>query len=128
MTPMSQRQVYAGAGFTLTAHVATLAIPLALALWLAAPDNAYDEDRTWFFLYGGLIGQVLLLVLAVIVGATLASYRPHRPAVVGVFVGWAIGVLIMPILCVILWRSVIHPGGRVDWILGLATHLSNAVA
>jgi len=103
------RQAIAGAGFTLAGHVATAAIPAVLALWLAAPDNAYDEDRTWFFLYGCLLAQLLLMLVAVTVGATLTSSGPRRSAGTGVFAGWGIGLVLMPVLVTVLWHTVIHP-------------------
>jgi len=73
------------------------------------PGQPYDEDRTWFFFYGWLLGQILLLVVALIVGAALARSQTRRRVGMAVFTGWGVGFLAMPFLAPLVWLNFIHP-------------------
>lgn len=94
----------------ISADALAVVVPFGLAMWLAAPDNAYDEDQTWFFLYGSVLGLALISLLAIIAGATLASSRSSRPGGVGILLGWVTGLLLAPVLVYVLWSSFISMG------------------
>ncbi len=111
------RSRISGASVAVVGHVLALIVCAVLALAFAAPDNAYDEDRTWFFLYGMLLAEIVLLVV-LLIAVPLVS-RTRRPVGNGMLLGWGAGLLVMPLAVPLVWSWVIHPGGSPMWIASL---------
>ncbi len=82
--------VWAGVGLGLLGHL-LLAGVVAAALW--GPGDSLDE----ILLSGSLVGE-LVLVITVVTAGTLLIVKGHRGLGLGLFIGWAAGLIALPVI------------------------------
>jgi hypothetical protein len=84
-------RLWTGIGEALAGHLLTILIGWGMAL--ASPDEAAST----FLVIAG-IGQVLLAILALGIGITLTVKGNDGGLGVGIIIGWAVGLIISPIV------------------------------
>lgn len=94
-------RVFIGVGIALAGHLLTLAVAWILAvLFSSATSNdevAVGGDRAVFFLVAASIAQVLLMIVALAVGITMAV-RKDGGIGIGIVIGWAVGLIVSPVV------------------------------
>lgn len=88
--PIRGRRVFAGVGIALAGHLATLVVP-------AIGVVANIEDVAFAGLWLGIVGQLVLLAACLAVGITL-TVRQDGGIGIGLLIGWAVGLLITPVV------------------------------
>lgn len=88
--PVKAGRVFAGLGIAIAAHLLTLVVALA---GLAAGS----DDVIWAGLWIGLGAQLLVFLACLAVGIIL-TVRQDGGIGIGLLIGWAVGVLIIPVL------------------------------
>lgn len=88
--PVKGGRIVAGIAIALLGHLLTLVV-------LTVGVAAANEDVAWAGLWIGLGGQFLLLVACLAVGITL-TVRQDGGIGIGLLIGWAIGLLITPVV------------------------------
>jgi hypothetical protein len=88
--PIRGRRIVAGIGIALAAHLATLTLLLG-GLLLRDEDFAVGPG-----LIALLVGQLLVFIGCLTVGIVLIV-RQDGGIGVGILIGWAVGVLILPV-------------------------------
>lgn len=83
-------RVFAGLGIAIGAHLLTLVVAVVGVA-------GGSEDVIWAGLWIGLGGQLLVFLVCLIVGIVL-TVRQDGGIGVGLLIGWAVGVLIIPVL------------------------------
>jgi hypothetical protein len=88
--PVKVGRVFAGLGIAIAAHLLTLVAPLVGLV-------SRSDDVIYGGLWIGLGGQVLVFLACLVVGIIL-TVRQDGGIGVGLLIGWAVGVLIVPVL------------------------------
>jgi hypothetical protein len=88
--PVRVGRVFAGLGIAMAAHLLTLVV----ALVGVAGGN---DDVIWAGLWIGLAGQLLVFLGCLIAGIIL-TVRQDGGIGIGLLIGWAVGVLIIPVI------------------------------
>ena len=88
--PIRAGAVWAGIGFAVLGHL-LLAGLLAAALW--GTRSAFDQE----IIGGGLLGQLVLFV-AVVTAGTVLIVKGDRGIGIGLFIGWAAGLIVLPLV------------------------------
>lgn len=92
--PMSGKWAAVGAGLALLGHLLTL-LPLIVAF--AGGDTSDESLGT--ALVVALIAQALLFVACLVAGVVLLSIaRGNRGLGLGLLIGWAVGLLVAPVV------------------------------
>ncbi len=97
------RKMWLGIGIAALGHLLTIVIPWGAAL-------AMSGEAAGNFLALALIGQVILMIGVLAVGITLAVKRDGGVGV-GLLIGWAVGLLISPIVGFGVCVSLINQSG-----------------
>jgi hypothetical protein len=104
--PIQAKRILAGIGIAFGGHLLTILVPWAVAA--VVKPGSIDVASTFLML--ALIGQVVLAIAALATGITLAVKRDGGIGV-GILIGWAIGLIISPILGFGVCVSLINNNG-----------------
>lgn len=96
------KRIWLGVGLALLGHAVTIVVPLVVS-------QVVSGEAAANFLVLALAGQVILAIVALAVGITLAVKRDGGVGV-GLLIGWAVGLIVAPVVgfgvCVALIGSV----------------------
>lgn len=92
--PIRGARVAAGIGLAILGHLLTIGLTVLVA-FLEARGGLANGDA-WFLLVG-MASQVLLFVGCIVLGI-LQIVRGDRGIGVGVLIGWAVGVIVLPVV------------------------------
>jgi hypothetical protein len=87
------RQVWVGIGLAMVGHLVTIGVVLVAV----AVSRDTSELPGLEGLLAGLVAQAVLFVVCMITGGVLVA-RGDRGIGVGVIIGWAVGVLVAPVI------------------------------
>lgn len=87
---LNARRMWVGIGLAALGHVLTIVVMVVVIA--ATPEPEFPQLTGGF---AGLIGQGVLLVLALAVGIALVA-KGDRSLGLGILIGWAVGLLVFP--------------------------------
>lgn len=106
--PIRPGRVWIGIGIAMGGHLLTILIGWIASLIFSSPGGG-GEPAVLNFLFIAGAGQVVLAIAALIVGIVLIVKGRDGGIGVGIIIGWAVGLIISPILgfgvCVSLVNS-----------------------
>lgn len=89
--PVRGRRVAVGIAWATLAHV------LAAGLGIASTAAFSGDERAYYGLYAGLIAEIVVFVVCLVLGVVfLAGSRGDKGVGVGLLIGWAVGVIVLP--------------------------------
>jgi hypothetical protein len=95
--PIQTRRVWAGIGIALGGHLLTILIGwLASLIFSSAGESRETQALNFVFIAGA--AQVVLAIAALVVGIILAVKGRDGGIGVGIIIGWAVGLIISPVV------------------------------
>lgn len=108
--PIRTGRVLAGIGIAIAGHLLTILIGWIVSLFYQSPSGGNDTAVLNYLFVAGA-GQVILAIAALTVGIILTVKGRDGGVGVGILIGWAIGLIITPVVGFGVCVLVINSGG-----------------
>ena len=102
--PIRTGRVWTGIGIALSGHLLTILIGWVIALLISG-----EPALNFLFIAGG--GQVVLAIAALVAGIILTVKGRDGGIGVGLIIGWAVGLIISPVIGFGVCVSLVNSGG-----------------